>query len=98
MSIFQHRRFRRFRSAVFDRPRRPRHPMLRLALGLLAVAVLLGLVVVGVFVGAAMLAAGLLWRLWRQRGKRPMPARRAPGSIDGDFRVVGKSQLHHRWT
>ena len=94
MPIFQHRRFRRFRSVMFDTPRRPRHPLLRVALGLLGIALLLGLVVVGVFVGAAMLAAGLLWRLWAQRGK-PAPVRARADSIDGDFRVVGKAQLTH---
>lgn len=94
MSIFQHRRFRRFRSVMFETPRRPRHPLLRVALGLLGIALLLGLVVVGVFVGAAMLAAGLLWRLWAQRSK-PAPVRARADSIDGDFRVVGKAQLTH---
>ena len=94
MSIFQHRRFRRFRSVMFETPRRPRHPLLRVALGLLGIALLLGLVVVGVFVGAAMLAAGLLWRLWAQRGKPMAPHARAD-SIDGDFHVVGKAQLTH---
>ena len=46
MSIFQHRRFRRFRSAMFETPRRPRHPLLRIALGVLGIALLLGLVAV----------------------------------------------------
>lgn len=91
MSIFQHRSFRRIRSAVFSAPRRPRHPLLRLALGVIGVALLLALVVLGVFVGAAMLAGGMLWRLWAQRGKSAAPVR--GGSIDGDYHVVGKAQL-----
>ena len=94
MPIFQHRRFRRFRSVMFDTPRRPRHPLLRIALGVLGIALLLGLVVVGLFVGAAMLAAGLLWRLWAQRGK-PVAQRVRADSIEGDYRVVGKAQLTH---
>ena len=47
------------------------------------------------FVGIAMLAAGMLWRLWARRGRplaRTTGATRA-NSIDGDFRVVGKAQL-----
>lgn len=91
MSIFQHHAFRRFRTAAFSAPRRPRHPLLRLALGLLGVVLLLALVVVGVFVGIAMLAGGMLWRLWAQRGK-PVAAARG-NSIDGDYHVVGKAQL-----
>ena len=91
MSIFQHHAFRRFRTFAFNAPRRPRHPALRLALGVVGIALLLALVVVGVFVGAAMLAGGLLWRLWAQRGK-PVTAVRG-GSIDGDYHVVGKAQL-----
>ena len=39
-----------------------------------------------------MLAAGMLFRLWKQRGKPVARATRA-NSIDGDFRVVGKAQL-----
>ena len=91
MSIFQHHAFRRFRTLAFSAPRRPRHPLLRLALGLVGIALLLVLVVVGVFVGAAMLAGGMLWRLWPRRDKPAASARR--GSIDGVYHVVGKAQL-----
>ena len=85
----------RFNRHAFDRfsaPRRPRHPMLRIALGLVGVGLLLALLFVSVFVGIAMLAAGMLFRLWKQRGKPVARATRA-NSIDGDFRVVGKAQL-----
>jgi hypothetical protein len=71
-----------------------RHPMLRIVLGL-AGLLLLALLFVSVFVGIAMLAAGMLWRLWARRGRplaRTTGATRA-NSIDGDFRVVGKAQL-----
>lgn len=91
MSIFQHHAFRRFRTIAFSAPRRPRHPLLRLALGLLGVALLLALVVVGVFVGIAMLVGGMLWRLSARRGKPATAAR--DNSIDGDYHVVGKAQL-----
>lgn len=94
MSIFQHHSFRRLHSVVFSGPRRPRHPLLRLALGVVGIALLLMLVAVGVVVGIAMLAGGMLWRLWAQRGK-PRPARtgKRADSIDGDYHVVGKAQL-----
>lgn len=77
--------------AVFA-PRKPRHPLARVFAGLVGIALLALLVVAGLFVGAAMLAAGLLLRLWKQRGKPVARAARA-NSIDGDFRVVGKAQL-----
>ncbi|HOU65430.1 MAG TPA: hypothetical protein PK227_02985 [Thermomonas sp.] len=93
MSIFRNplfTRFNRVRFASFGAPRRPRHPFLRLALGLVGVALLIALLFVSVFVGIAMLAAGMLFRLFRQR-RAPMAAR--AGSIDADYRVVGKAQL-----
>ena len=71
-------------------PRKPCHPLVRLALGLLGVGVLLVLVFVSVFVGVAMLAAGVLLRLWKQRGK---PVARDRRIVDGEFRVVGKTAL-----
>ena len=79
----------------FAAPRRPRHRILRVVLGLAGVGLLLALLFVSVFVGIAMLAAGMLWRLWARRGR---PLARTTGatrtnSIDGDFRVVGKAQL-----
>ena len=58
-------------------PRKPRHPLLRFAFGLVGVALLAVLVVVSVFVGAAMIAAGLVCMLWKQRGKRRLRATRA---------------------
>lgn len=74
-------------------PRKPRHPLLRLALGLAGVALLLALVFVSVFVGIAMLAAGVVFKLLGQRGK-PL-ARGGVGRkvVDGEFRVVGKTAL-----
>ena len=46
------------------------------------------LLVVGVFVGAAMLAGGLLVRLLRQRGKPVAADKRV---VDGEYRVVPKT-------
>ena len=83
-----------FRRPRFDfhafAPRKPRHPLVRLALGLLGLGLLLLLVFFSVFVGIAMLAAGLLYRLLKQRGK---PVARDARIVDGEFRVVGKAAL-----
>jgi len=68
-------------------PRKPRHPLARLAVGLLGLLLLAGLLVVGVVVGTAMLAVGLLRRLL-SRGARPQPR---PGNVvDAEYRVVDK--------
>jgi len=75
----------RFRNAFA--PRKPRHPLMRLALGLLGVGLLVVLVFFSVFVGAVMIAGGLLYRLVRQRGK---PVARDARIVDADYRVVRK--------
>ncbi|HVK52406.1 MAG TPA: hypothetical protein VM469_11800 [Pseudoxanthomonas sp.] len=80
--------FNTFRNAFS--PRKPRHPLLRVAIGVLGVAVLCVLVFVSVFLGAAMLAAGLLFKLLKQRGK---PVARDARVVDGEFRVVRKPVL-----
>ncbi len=79
--------FNAFRSAFA--PRKPRHPLLRLALGLLGLGVLCVLVFFSVFVGAAMIAAGLLYRLIKQRGK-PVARDRV---VEGEYQVVRKPVL-----
>jgi len=76
----------RFRNAFA--PRKPRHPLLRLALGLLGIGLLVVLVFFSVFVGAAMIAGGLLYRLARQRGK---PVARDAQIVDADYSVVRKT-------
>ena len=91
MSSLHRRAFLQFRSFAFNAPRRPRHPLLRVLVGALGLAMLLGLRFVGVFVGLAMLAGGMLWRLWKQRGK-PIAAARTR-TLDGEFRAVGKAGL-----
>ena len=67
--------------------RRRRNPLLRIAAGILGVAVLAVLVFFSVFVGAAMLAVGLAFRLWKRRGQ---PLARATRVVDGEYQVVGK--------
>lgn len=80
--------FNGFRSAFA--PRKPRHPLLRVAVGLLGVAVLCVLVFFSVFVGAAMIAGGLLYKLLRQRGK---PVARDRGVVEGEYRVIRKPAM-----
>lgn len=81
----------RHRTREFFAPRKPRHRALRIFVALLGVAVLAGLLVVGVVVGAAMLGVGLLSRLWRRRGK---PIAAAPArTLEGEYRVVRKPAL-----
>lgn len=79
----------RMRNA-FTAPRKPRHRALRVALGLVGLALLAVLVMFGVFVGAAMIGAGLLFKLWKQRGK---PIARDPRVLDGEFRAVNPVSL-----
>ena len=85
----------RFRHAFFRAaaPRKPRHRLLRVLLGVLGLAVLLVLIAFGVFVGAAMLAAGALLRLWAVRRKAPA---RKDDALAGEFRVVSKPALPAR--
>lgn len=79
-------------------PRKPRHPLLRLAAGLLGLGLLLLLVFFSVFVGVAMLAGGVLYRLAKQRGKPVLSRTEGPIAqparvMDGEFRRVGKPVL-----
>ena len=82
--------FRFDRHAFFRnaQPRLRRNPLLRILMGVLGLLVLAVLVFFSVFVGAAMLAAGLLYRLFR---KRPATPPRDAHVVDGEFRVVGKA-------
>jgi hypothetical protein len=74
-------------------PRKPRHPLLRLALGLVGVALLAVLVVVGLFVGVAMLLGGALLRLLGTRSAPRASAAATHRVVDGEYRIVGKSAL-----
>lgn len=78
----------RLRSAFA--PRKPRHPLLRLAFGLVGLGVLCLLVFFSVFVGAAMIVAGLAWKLLRQRGK---PVAVDASVVEGEYRVVRKQAM-----
>ncbi len=48
-------------------PRKPRNPLVRIALGLLGIAILAVLVVGGVVIGAAMILGGITWNLLASR-------------------------------
>ncbi len=65
-------------------PRKPRHPLLRIALGLAGVVVLAVLLVVALLVGGAMLVFGLLGR---RRAPAPVDAR----VVEGEYRVVPRA-------
>lgn len=72
-------------------PRKPRNPLLRLVFGVVGLGLLCLLVFFSVFVGAAMIAAGLAWKLLSQRGK-PTAVRDA-NVVEGEYRVVSKPVL-----
>ena len=70
-------------------PRKPRHPLVRVAVGLLGLAILAAMVFIGVFVGAAMILVGLAWKLLASR--KPGAARPVdPTVVEGEYRVVRK--------
>lgn len=71
-------------------PRKPRNPLLRVLAGLVGLVVLGVMLVVGLFVGAAMLLVGLGLRLARQRNR---PVVRRHDVVDGEYRIVGKPGL-----
>ncbi len=81
-----------FRSRVHAAatPRKPRQRWLRIACGIVGIALLAVLVMFSVVIGAAMIGAGLLYRMWRQRGK---PVARDGRVMDGEYRVVEKPRL-----
>ena len=83
--------FRFDRHAFFRnaQPRLRRNPLLRILMGLLGLALLAVLVFFSVFVGAAMLAIGLVYRLVYR--KRPAAPPRDAQVVEGEFRVVGKA-------
>ena len=79
MPIFVHRFFT-------YTPSKPRHPLLRLVLGLLGLIVLAGLVVVGLFVGLGMLMFAAVRRMLRKPA--PAAAATAGNVIDAQYTVV----------
>lgn len=73
-------------------PRKPRHPLVRVAVGLLGLAILAAMVFIGVFVGAAMILVGLAWKLLASR--KPGVARPVDRTVvEGEYRVVRKPAL-----
>jgi hypothetical protein len=72
-------------------PRKPRHRVLRFALGLVGLSLLVVLVMFSVVLGAAMIAGGLVWKMWKRRGR---PIARDPRVVEGEFRVVRPSVAH----
>ena len=86
--------FQQFRTAF--EPRKPRNPLLRIGFGLLGLVILAALLVVGLFVGAAMLLTGLVMRLLgfgrkiqpQTASAGPAHAARNEGVIDADYTVV----------
>lgn len=85
--------FRWLRSNAFAAPRRPRHPLLRLLFAVVGIALLLVLLVLGVFVGAAMLLGGTLWQAWARRTPSASAPLAREGVIDGSFRVIDEPRL-----
>lgn len=74
--------------AAFE-PRKPRHRVLRFALGMIGVALLIMLLMFGVVVGATMLLVGLTYKLL----VRSKPVVRDPRIVDAEYRVVPKPLL-----
>lgn len=72
-------------------PRKPRHPLLRLAFGLTGLALLVLLVFFSVFLGAAMIVTGLVYKLLVHR-RKPVQVR-ANGVVDGEYRVLSRPRL-----
>jgi len=82
MPVFMYRLFHM-------RPAKPRNPLVRLALGLIGVALLAVVVVFGLFIGLGMLLFAAVRRMMRPAQATPA---QADGSIEGEFRVVEKHQ------
>ena len=78
-----HARFDASQFGAMFAPRKPRHPLARIAVALLGLALLAGLLVVGVVVGTAMLALGLARRLLT---RRPAAPARGGGIVDSEYR------------
>ena len=70
-------------------PSKPRHPLLRLMLGLLGLVLLAVLVVVGLFVGLGMLLFAAVRRMMRSP-VAPAPRQVDDSVIEGEYSVVDK--------
>lgn len=85
---FRFDQFARVRQAFS--PRKPRHRLLRIVVGITGLAVLAVLVAAGLFIGAGMIAAGVVYKLLKQRRKG---AAGDPRVLDGEYRVVDPVSL-----
>lgn len=82
--------------------RRARHPLTRIASGLLGIAAAAVMLVFGMVAIAVLLAGGalfVLWRYWNRRqpdATRSAAAAQAPKIIDGEFVVIrqGRTVSH----
>ena len=84
MQVFLHRLYRM-------RPCKPRNPPLRIACGLIGVALLAVLVVFGLFVGLGMLMFAAVRRMLRPAAT---PAAAAQDRIiEGEYAVVGRPRV-----
>ena len=82
MQVFLHRLYRM-------RPCKPRNPLLRIACGLIGVALLAVLVVLGLFVGLGMLMFAAVRRMLRQPAAAPASAR----VLEGEYAVVNQAPV-----
>jgi Tfp pilus assembly protein PilX len=71
-------------------PSKPRHPLLRLVLGLLGLVVLAVLVVVGLFVGLGMLLFAAFRRMLRSPVAAPAARQAEESVIEGEYSIVDK--------
>ena len=71
-------------------PRKPRHPLIRLATGIVGLGILAMLVFFSLFVGAAMILAGVTWKLLGKSSKRASIDERI---VEAEYRVVRKPVL-----
>ena len=87
---------RAFRFDSFgNAPRKPRSSLLRVLLGVIGLVLLSLLLFFGLFVGLAMLATGLAWRmLQRNRRHGGDAAHSGDGHIvDAEYRVIDRPEL-----
>jgi hypothetical protein len=83
MQVFMHRLYRM-------RPCKPRNPLLRIACGLIGVALLGVLVVLGLFVGLGMLLFAAVRRMLRPRPAAPVPPAHV---LEGEYSVVTPARV-----
>ncbi|AXI84542.1 hypothetical protein FUT69_07580 [Xylella taiwanensis] len=73
-------------------PRKPRHPLARLAASTAGLTILIALVFFGVFVGVAMLLGGITWKLLVGRRRRTQAAV-GTNPVEGKYCVIRKPDV-----